>query len=68
MSNSTTIPVFFLTTDNKTLLVNCRVTIDNGFIVLYPFALNENGSNYLTVTIKGFQIRPFTYVMDALYN
>ena len=68
LSNSTTIPVFFITTDNKTLLVNCKVTIDNGFLVLYPFALNETGSNYLNVTIKGFQIRPFTYLMDALYN
>ncbi len=68
LSNSATIPVFFVTTDNKTLLVNCKVTIDNGFLVLYPFALNESGSNFLNVTIKGFQIRPFTYLMDALYN
>ena len=68
LSNSATIPVFFTTTDNKTLLVNCKVTIDNGFLTLYPFALNETGSNYLNVTIKGFQIRPFTFLMDALFN
>lgn len=68
LSNSTTIPVFFVTTDNKTLIVNCKVTLDNGFLLLYPFALNATGTNYLNVTIKGFQIRPFTYLMDALYN
>jgi lysophospholipase L1-like esterase len=68
LSNSTTIPVFFVTTDNKTILVNCKVTLDNRFLVLYPFALNDAGTNYLNVTIKGFQIRPFTFLMDALYN
>lgn len=68
LSNSSTIPVFFVTTDNKTILVNCKVTLDNGFLVLYPFALNDAGTNYLNVTIKGFQIRPFTLLMDALYN
>lgn len=66
--NSITIPVFFVTTDNKTILVNCRAQIDNRFLVLYPFALNDAGSNYLKATIKSFQIRPFCMLMDALYN
>lgn len=68
LSNSSTIPVFFVTSSNKTLLVDCKVVLDNGFLLLYPFALNSTGTNYLTETLTAFQIRPFTFSMNALYN
>ena len=67
-TNGATIPVFFVEEDNKTILVQCKVSIYNGILRLYPFKLNDAGSNYYSATLKAFQIRPFTYECDALYN
>lgn len=68
LTNGEFIPVFFVTSENKTILVDCKAIIDNGFFVLYPYALKEDGTDYLEVTLTAFQIRPFTMNMDALYN
>ena len=68
LSNSTTLPIILQNNEDKYITVNCRITIDNNLLLIYPIATNSEGTAYLIDTIKAVQIRPFMFTLPALYN